>query len=193
MATGTVCHEIQVLSIQRISDSFQSIAPRIGNRCRRQAFDNIGIIGRFFFDIRLIDRAVCRFAASAENTVNNCRIGLQAHTGIQTIYENRSHMRTLGCHTGFLLNDGSQCHKFIFVFDRKTVTALGPHFIDQFGLCGFQTIDHFLTRCAACEAQRICYQTTFNRQFFRQVAGKQFAIGKTVENLLDGQAFRNGH
>src|SRR5882757_2791970 len=66
MAAIAVGDEIEIVGLRRVGDRFQRRAARAGDRRRRQALDQIGVVRRLLVDVGLVDRPVGGFALAAE-------------------------------------------------------------------------------------------------------------------------------
>ena len=58
VAAGAVGDEIEVVGLGRVGDGLERRTAGIGDRRRRQAVDQIGVVGRLLVDVRLVDRAI---------------------------------------------------------------------------------------------------------------------------------------
>ena len=104
MSAGTVSDKINRLAVCRIEDGGNGSAPRIGNRCRRQAVNPLSVIGGLSLDLTA-PYGTPKLSFAADNTINNRRVGLQAHAFFQAIGKGGSDQRTLLSNPRFALND----------------------------------------------------------------------------------------
>ena len=105
--------------MRRIGDRLERRAAGIGDRRRRQAVDQIGVVGRRLVDVGLVDRAVGRLALAAEQAVDDRRVGLQPHALVQPVDEDGGDARALVAAAGFLLDDRGQRDEFVDVGERQ--------------------------------------------------------------------------
>ncbi len=173
-------------------DGFESSAAGVGDRAWRQSLDHIGVVGRLLADVGLEDRTIRRFAVPTEETVDDRRVGLQAHALVQAVDENRGDMRALVVLAGFLLDDGGQRDELFLGLDRQIRIALLPDLVDQALLRRAHLGDDLGAVGAAGELVGIGAQAALRRQFGRKIAFEHRIGGKPLEHLLDRQAFRKG-
>ena len=192
MPAIAVGDKIEILGLGWIGHGLKRSATGIGDRRRRQTVDLIGVIGCLLVDVRLIDRPVAGFALAAEQSVDDRRIRLQAHTLVEAIEEDRCNARALVATARFLFDNRSQGDEFVGIGQRQIGRTTLPDFIDQLFLIGKQLVDHLLAGGTARETQRVSGQAAFSRQLRRHVARQGILRGDACKRLLDRQTFRNG-
>src|SRR5580704_4098254 len=101
MSTGAVGNEIELTRARRIGRSVKRGAAGVGNGSGRQSLDLICIVWSGLFDLTLHDRPAQR-ALSADQSINDCRVGLQLHSQLQPIEEYCSDTRSLVRFAGLL-------------------------------------------------------------------------------------------
>src|SRR5690606_33173609 len=109
---------------------------RIGNRRRRQAVDDVGVVGRRLVDVGTVDRTVGRLALAAEQAVHDRRVGLQAHALAEPVEEDRRDARALVRYPGLLLDDRRQRHELLYILERMVRSAPLPDTFDELLLLG---------------------------------------------------------
>ena len=192
VAAGAVGDEIEIVGLGRIGDRFERGTAGIGDRPRRQAVDDVGVVGRRLVDVGLVDRAVGRPALAAEHAVEDGRVGLQPHALVQPVDEDGGDARALVGHAGLLLDDRGERHELVDVGERQAGDAAVPDAFDKALLVGQHLVDDLLARGAARETLRVGDQAALRRHLGRHVAGQRLVLGDALESLLDGQPFRDG-
>ena len=151
VAAGSVRDEIEVLAAGRIGDRLERRLARIGDRPRRQAVDDVGVVGRRLVELGLGDRVAERSLAEHQ-AVNDRRIGLEPHVLLQPVDEDAGDARPLVRLARLLLDDRGERHHFAGRLDRQIGRALLPDLVDELGL-GFRHARQ--QRPAACRRARI--------------------------------------
>ena len=86
MSAGAVSNEVKRLCRRRVQNSQDCLTPWVADRRRRKTIDPVGVVGRFFFDLRLPDRSP-QPALATDNPVNDRRVRLQPHAFSQPVHE----------------------------------------------------------------------------------------------------------
>ena len=101
MRTIAFRHEIDRLALGRMQRGMDRIPARQGNRRRRQALVNIGIVGGIPAQIGVADIAV----KLTTQTIDNGRVGLQTHIPVQALDKGGRDQRALEGSPRFFFND----------------------------------------------------------------------------------------
>ena len=189
MAAGAVGDEEQVAGARRVGGGFQRGAAGIGDRARRQAVDDIGVVGRRLRDFAALDRAAQR-ALAADDAIDDGRVGLQLHLLAQAIDEHRGDAAALVRLAGFLLDDRGQRHQLLRRLDRNVGVAALPDFAQHALLRLLHALDHLVARRAAREFIGLRQQRALARHFAHRT-GEDLVVCQTGDDLLGGQAFGN--
>ena len=133
VAARSVGDEIDFLGRRRIGDGLERRLAGIADRARRQAADDIGVIGRRLLQFRLADR-MSQGALAEDEAVNDRRIGLEFHMTPQTIDEHGGDPWTFVRLARLLLDHRSERDQFAGRLDRQIGRAFRPDFVDRLGL-----------------------------------------------------------
>ena len=187
VASGSVRHEIKVLAASWVGDCLQRRLAGIGNGPRREALDDVGVVGRGLIEIGPRDRAAERALAERE-PVNDGRIGLEPHTFLQPVDEDAGDPRALVGFAGLLLDDRGEDDHFAGRFDRQVGRAPLPDFIDQFGLLFLHARYGRLSVKAAREVVSLGQNRPLARGLL-DVASEKFSVTHPADDLLARQSF----
>ncbi len=107
MAARAVRHEIELVGVERIGRRQNRRLAGIGDRRRRQAGRDIGVV-RVFQPKVGGGQPPVEPAFAARDRIDRGRIGLQQHAPLQPVDEDRGDAAALVRHAGFLFNDGCE-------------------------------------------------------------------------------------
>ncbi len=141
----------------------------------------------------MINRPIRRFAVTAEQTIDDRRVGLQTHALFQAVVEDRGNMGALVILAGFLFDDRGQRHELLDGLDRQVGITPFPDHVDQLVLRRAHLIDDFFALGATGEAVSIRTQTTLRWQGGGKFTIQNLVGSKAGEHLLDRQPFRQRH
>ena len=189
MAAGAIGDEIKLARARGIGHRLERGPAGIGDRTRRQAIDLIGIIGRRLVDLGARQRPAER-PLSADDAIDNRRIGLQPHMFAQPVDKDAGDARPLVGLAGLLFDDGGQRDHFIGRGDRQVSRTPLPDLVEQLLLVARHFLQQLVAAGAALEFIGFRQQRTFTRNFM-DVAGQNLVIAQTLDDLLAGQPFRD--
>ena len=190
VTSGAVSYEIKLARAGGIGGGFERGAAGIGDRARRQSVDLVGIVRRRLIDLALHDRPAQR-AFAADQSVDDGRVGLQLHLLLQPIDEHGGNARALFGLAGLPLDQRGENNELIRRLQRQIGRVVVPDVLKQVLLCLLHALDDLLAGDAAGEIVRVGEQAPFARDFL-DVPGQDVVVQEARDDLLGGQAFRDG-
>jgi len=117
--------KIQAVAGIGVQGGMYRLASRHRNRRRRQAFDQVGVVGRLGFEIRLGDIAVIVVA----HAVNHGRVGLQRHAALQAADHNACNKGAFIFRAGLFFDNRGQDQRLVGRINRQIRRSLRPFFL----------------------------------------------------------------